>query len=116
MRDDLRSTLRSLRRDKAFTAGVIATLALAIGGDPSVFTVVRSVLLRPLPMANPQELVSIGVVRRENPDYPLNIPNFLDLQNRNRSLAAVSAYSSWNANLSGESDPERIPGVRITAN
>src|SRR5438309_1080022 len=116
MTEDFRIAFRSLRRDAAFTAGVIATLALAIGGDASGFTVVCSVLLRPLPMAKPNELVSVSIVRRDAPEYPLNLPAYLDIAARNHSLAEMAAYASWNANLSGESDPERIPGVRITAN
>jgi putative ABC transport system permease protein len=116
MLQDLRLIFRSLSRDKAFTFGVIATLALVIGGNASVFTVVRSVLLRPLPMTRPNELVSIALVRRESNEYPLNLWAFSNFQKRNRTLAEMSALTSFNANLSGESDPERIPGVRVTAN
>src|SRR5258708_38536897 len=84
---DIRIALRTLRRDRVFTAGVVATLALAIGANASVFTVVRSVLLRPLPLSRPSELVSISIVRRESREYPLNIPGFMDFRSRTRSLA-----------------------------
>src|SRR5258708_20333101 len=91
---DIRIAVRTLRRDKAFTAGVIATLALAIGANASVFTVVRSVLLRPLPLSRPSELVSISIVRRETSEYPVNIPPFMHFRDRTPSLAHVSPCAS----------------------
>lgn len=112
----LRTMVRSLWKDKPFTLGVVATLALVIGGNASVFTVVRSVLLRPLPMARPDELVAVSIVRRENPDYPFNLWAFSNFQRRTQTLAEMAAMTSFNANLSDESEPERIPGVRVTAN
>ena len=111
-----RTILRSLWRDKPFTLGVVATLALVIGGNASVFTVVRSVLLRPLPMAHPEELVAVAIVRRENPDYPFNLWALSNFQRRAQTLADMAAIASFNANVSDESEPERIPGLRVTAN
>src|SRR5215472_2068191 len=116
MPPSLRAIFRSLWRDKPFTLGVIATLALVIGGNASVFTLVRSVLLRPLPMARPEALVAVAIVRRENPDYPFNLWALSNFQQRTQTLAEMAAIASFNANVSDESEPERIPGVRVTAN
>src|SRR5215831_18948522 len=116
MPPSLRTIFRSLWRDKPFTLGVIATLALVIGGNASVFTVVRSVLVRPLPMSRPEELVAVAIVRRENPDYPFNLWALSNFQQRTQTLAEMAAIASFNANVSDESEPERIPGVRVTAN
>jgi putative ABC transport system permease protein len=111
-----RLIFRSLWRDKPFTLGVIATLAFVIGGNASVFTVVRSVLLRPLPMTRPEGLVAVAIVRRENPDYPFNLWAFSNFRQRTQTLEEMAAIASFNANVSDESEPERIPGVRVTAN
>jgi predicted permease len=116
MLPSFRMIFRSFWRDKPFALGVIATLALVIGGNASVFTVVRSVLLRPLPMSHPEELVAVSIVRAENPDFPLNLWAFTNFQRFNQTLGEMAAIASFNANVSGESEPERIPGVRVTAN
>ena len=113
---DLRFCLRTLRKNASFTLATIFALALGIGANASIFTIVRSVLLRPLAMKNPQELVELWRVRPERDRYPFNVPAFIDVRDRNRSLQDVAAYGSWNANLQGEAEPERLLGVRASAN
>ena len=113
---DLRFCLRTLRKNVSFTLATIFALALGIGANASIFTIVRSVLLRPLPLKNPRELVELWRTRPERDRYPFNLPTFLDLRDRNRALQDVAAYGSWNANLMGEAEPERLLGVRASAN
>jgi predicted permease len=112
----MRYAIRALARDPRFTIPAILALALAIGANASVFTVVHSVLLQPLPMRRSQELVSVVSVRPDGTRYPFNIANFLDLRDCNRVLSDLAASAGFNANLTGEANPERLPGVRVTPN
>src|SRR5438270_13933184 len=113
--EDLRLGWRALWKDPGFTVPAILALALSIGANTSVFTVVKSVLLAPLPMERPQELVAFWSMRPDGQEYPFNIANLLDIRDRNRTLQEVAAYGGWNANLTGEANPERLLGVRAIA-
>jgi predicted permease len=112
---DVRFSLRVFRKNPGFTFAAIFTLALSIGANASVFSVVNAVLLRPLGYRNPQELVSMWGIRPDGSRYPFTIPGFLDYRQRNRVFQEVAAMGSWNTNLTGEAQPERVLGVRISA-
>src|SRR5205807_9394113 len=112
----MRYAIRNLTRDPRFAVPAILILALAIGANVSVFTVVRHILLSPLGFRRPQELVSVYSMRPDGMEYPFNIPNFLDLRSNNRVMRDMAAYAGWNANLTGEANPERLPGVRVSGN
>jgi predicted permease len=112
----MRYAIRSLVRDPRFAVPAILALALAIGANVSVFTVVRHVLLAPLGFREPGQLVSVYSMRPDGMEYPFNIPNFLDLRSSNRVMQDMAAFAGWNANLTGEANPERLPGVRVTGN
>ena len=114
--DDLRYSLRSLMRDPLFTIGAIFALTLSIGATTSVFTVVKSVLIEPLAMKEPDRLVALWSMRADGRQSPFNIPNYLDLHRRNQTLEDTAAYGSWNASLTGEAEPERLLGVRVSGN
>jgi hypothetical protein len=101
--EDLRHALHSLRREPGFAIAVIAVLALGIGANASVFTVVKSVLLAPLAMRDPEQLVQLWSERPDGSQYPFNIPNFTDLRDRVQTLSDVAA--GGNANLVGEANP-----------
>ena len=114
--DDLRYSLRSLAKDPVFTIGAVFALALSIGATTSVFTVVKAVLLEPLAMKEPDRLVALWVLRADGRQAQMNIPNYIDLQRRNQTLSDTAAYGSWNASLTGEAEPERLLGVRVSGN
>jgi predicted permease len=114
--EDVRLGVRALRREPGFCCAAIFTLALSIAANTSVFTVVKSILLEPLAMKRPQELVALQSLRPDGTRYPFTIPFFLELRRRNQVLADAAAYGGWNANLTGEADPERLPGVRASGN
>jgi putative ABC transport system permease protein len=95
---------------------VLSTLALAIGANVAVFSVVNTVLLRGLPFASPEQLVWITSVRPDNPDAPFTLPEFMDYREQARSLAGIAAYGNWSASLVGESVTERLQGARMSAN
>ncbi|MDP8983171.1 MAG: ABC transporter permease [Acidobacteriota bacterium] len=113
---DVRFSLRLFRKNPGFAFAAVFALALSIGANASVFSVINSVLLRPLGYRNPQELVNMWRIRPDGGRYPFTIPGFIDYRDRNRVFQEVTAMGSWNTNLTGEAQPERVLGVRISGN
>ena len=113
---DLRYGLRMLLKNPGFTFAAVFALALSIGANASVFSVINSVLLRPLGYRNPHELVNMWRIRPDGGRYPFTIPGFIDYRDRNRVFQDVAAMGTWNTNLTGEAQPERVLGVRISGN
>src|SRR5262245_22411300 len=109
---DLRFGARMLLKQPGFTLLAVLTLALGIGANTAMFSVVNAVLLRPLPFPEPERLMLVeakGVGEFAAPD-------FRDLATQNHSFAQLAAYSPYATfNLSGGSAPERINGARISA-
>src|SRR5438045_317864 len=114
--NDLRYAFRALWKDPGFTIPAVLALALSIGANTSVFTVVKSVLLEPLPMKQPDQLMAVYQIRPDGQRFPFNIPIYLDVRERSRAFQEVSDQGFWNANLTGEANPERLLGVRATGN
>jgi predicted permease len=112
---DLRYSLRTLRKSPGFTAVAVVMLALGIGANTAIFSVVDGVLLRPLPYPEPHELVQIRHVN-EGGGSILNFayPNFLDLREQNRSLDAMGAYASGTISVTGGAEPSRVEGAYVT--
>jgi putative ABC transport system permease protein len=107
---DLSYGLRMLRRSPAFTAIAIVTLALGIGANTAIFSIVNAVLLRPLPFPEPDRLVRIafdepGLGLR---DVPFSVPELDDLRNRAGVFKDVSTIASASENLTGAGRPERL--------
>ena len=105
----IRYAIRVFLRDPAFTLIAIATLALGIGANTAIFSVVNSVLLRPLAYTEPQDIVTILHEGRQ----PVSPANFLDLRANNRSFTAVAAAELWGGALTGGDKPEEITGLRM---
>ena len=112
----LRYAFRALWNDPGFTFPAALALALSIGANTSVFTVVKSVLLEPLALRGPEQLVAVYQIRPDGGKWPFNIPFYRDVRERNRVFEDVSAQGFWNANLTGEANPERLLGVRTSGN
>jgi len=113
---DFLVAIRQLRRRPGFAFAVIATLAMAIGANIAVFSVVNAVLLRALPFKDPQQLVWIASVRSDNPSAPFTMPEFMDYRSQTRALSGISAFASWSASLVGDEITEGLQGARISAN
>ena len=118
---DLKYALRSLVRRPAFATVVILTLALGIGATTSIFSVVRGVLLRPLPYPNPDQLVMLlgdpvdG--DREKVGTAASYPDYLDIRSQSRSFSALAAQNSLYYTLTGGSaEPTRISASHVTSN
>jgi putative ABC transport system permease protein len=118
MLTDLKYALRMLIKAPVFSIIAIVTLALGIGANSAIFSVIDTVLLRPLPFKNPDEIVMIwgryandsGPVRGNVHSYP----DFVDLREQNRSVAAMAAYTRTAGTLSYAEDTKYLEGVAIT--
>jgi putative ABC transport system permease protein len=111
---DIRYGLRRLAKAPGFTAIALVTLALGIGANTAIFTVVNGVLFRPLPYADPDRLVGVYQVSEGN-TAPFSPPNFLDVQARTRTLSSIEAVSGSTLNLTGRGDALRLEGAQISA-
>jgi predicted permease len=115
--EDIRYGLRMLRKNPSFTAVGIVTLAIGIGANTAIFSVVDSLLLRPLPVEDPGRLVVIASkVSDSTLPHRVSYPDYLDLRNQERIFSDVIAYELAPVNLSGQPRPERIWVEGVTPN
>ncbi|HET9360723.1 MAG TPA: ABC transporter permease [Vicinamibacterales bacterium] len=115
---DLRYALRLLRKTPVFTVAAIGTLALGIGANTTIFSLVQTMLLRPLPYQDPDQVVMVWE-DRSAAGFPRNTPapaNYRDWRARNRSFTDMAAAAFAFANLTGDGGPELVIGRRVTAN
>lgn len=112
---DLGYGLRILRRNPGFSFVAIITLALGIGANTAIFSVVNGVLLNPLPYAHPQQLVTLHESRPNFRYGAVPYPNFRDWQRGNNAFSAIAAIRSWDFNLTGMGDAEQLNGLFITS-
>jgi putative ABC transport system permease protein len=115
---DIRYGVRMLRKSPSFSIVATIALALGIGANTAIFSVVNAVLLRPLPFPNPDQLMSVwesdqtrGVLRGS-----YSYPNFLDLRDQNHSLDQVASYHQSDFIMTGRGEPARLQGGVVTAN
>ena len=118
LRQDLHYGLRMLRKNPGFTAVAVLTLALGIGANTAVFSLVDTILLRPLPYRNPAELAVVAeTVPHMGGDLEVGMAagEYLDYRDRNRSFVQTGAYEGAGFNLTGEGNPLRINASAVTA-
>ena len=116
---DMRYGMRMLMKRRGFTAIAILTLALGIGANTAIFTVVNAVLLRPLPFENAERLVRIGGRDLRKPsELPTTFspPDFYDWRARNTVFEELAAMDGWSPSLTGAGEPERIQAAKVSAN
>ncbi len=119
---DVRFTFRSLRRDRGFTVIAVTILALGIGANVAVFSVVNTILLRPLPFRNPQELVRIVSRNASGGESSMtySADATQEYQRRNRSFVSVSGYFAFsgsdNLKLMGNGQPMPVTGLMVAEN
>jgi len=118
MLDDVRQTLRFLRREPLLAAAMLATLALAIGSTTAIFSVLDAVIIRPLSFRNPDELVVVWQQDRTSGAwFTVSPANFLDLQKQTDvfdALAVVQQFQETDFNLTGGAEPETVKGIRVS--
>ena len=113
---DFRFALRQLLKSPAFSLVAVLTLALGIGANVVIFSVVNAVLLRPFAFAQPEKLIWIWSQRAETSRGNFTLPEFCDYRDQNTLLEGLAAIGSYNANLVDQSEAERVQGVRLSAN
>jgi hypothetical protein len=110
---DLRVATRTLRKSPGFTVVAVLTLALGIGTNSAIFSVVDAILLRPLPYPEPDRLVRVweSSVKYDSPRNVVNPLNFLDWHDHARSFESIAAISSLTTNLSRSGQPIAVQGM-----
>src|SRR3984885_15618125 len=115
----MRSAVRSLRRRPAFALAAILTVALGVGANTALFSVIYSVLIQPLPFRDPGRLVRIWETHPALPQLQVTAPDFRDWRNQNRSFDAMAAHTASAMNtvtLLGQGEPEIVHGTMATSN
>jgi putative ABC transport system permease protein len=115
MMTDLRYALRTLLKTPAFTIIAVVTLALGIGANSAIFSVVDTVLLRPLPFENPNELVMVYGTSAREPEarQTVSFPNFYDWRDQSQSFTAMAAYAGAAVVLNSGGEAQEIQGVAV---
>jgi len=115
---DLRYAVRLQRKNPGFTIVAVIALALGIGANTAIFSVVNTVLLRPLPYKDPERLVMVWEDASRH-GYPRDTPaaaNYVDWRDQNQVFESMAAIADTSFNLTGAGDPERLEGRRVSAN
>ena len=119
MLQDLKFTFRILRRDLSFTFFAILIVSLGIGASALIFSVVNTVLLRPLPFKDADKLVWIAN-KKSVPEQTTQVGNLLDAREANRSFEKLGAYFAYynvgDIKLTGDGEPERLTGIPVSQN
>jgi putative ABC transport system permease protein len=109
---------RLMRRNPGFTAAAVATLALGIGANTALFSIINVLTIQPLAYREPDRVVFVRAWsnRTQTAGFSLSILDFVEISRRSTTLEHVTTYSYWSANLTGGSTPERAQAYRVTAN
>src|SRR3989441_10699010 len=112
---DLRYAVRMMGKTLSVTALVVVVLALGIGANAAIFSVVNAALLRPLPYADPDKLVRLSEDSPNVPQMSISYPNFLDWREQNKVFSGIAALQFRSLNLTGKDEPERLAGRAVSA-
>src|ERR1041385_90893 len=112
---DVRYSVRTLLKKPAFACIVILTLALGIGANSAIFSVVNALLLRPLPYSDPDRLVVVWSVYRTNDKAYASAANFRDWKEQSQAFEHLAAYDTGRFNLGGGGQPEALDGALVSA-
>jgi predicted permease len=117
MINDVRYAFRMFAKNPAFTFVALLTLALGIGANTAIFSLVNSILLRPLPYRDPDQLVRMiqASPKLGLSAWPLSQTDFAVYREQNRSFESMAIHSTGGANLTGDGEPERVPVSNVTA-
>ena len=113
---NFRFALRRLRKNPGFTVVAVLTLALGIGANSAMFSIVNAVLLRPLPYRDPQKLMLLAERWPQFPRLSLSYLNFKDWRDQSHSFEAVGAVRNNVMTMTGGAEAERLPSQNVTAN
>ena len=113
---DLRYAIRGLAKHPGFAAIAIITLALGIGANTAIFSLVNTVLLRPLPVPQPEQIVSVALRGKSDSMLAFSYPNYKDFRDRNQVLSGLLVYRFVPVSLSRDGANERIWGYEVSGN
>ena len=113
---DLKYSVRMLRKNPGFACVVVITLALGIGANTAIFSFVNAVILNPLPFPDSDRLVVISEISKEGAEIGVSLLNFRDYQVRAKSFEEIGGYRFDTFNLSGMGSPQRLIGQEVTGN
>jgi hypothetical protein len=117
VRLDIRYALRTARKNPAFAATAVTVLALGIGGNAAMFSVIRAVLLKPLPYHDPDRLVQVSIdnPRQRTVGGAFTVSRYTELRRTARSFTAFGVFARFTEDmaLSGKGDPEMLKGARL---
>ncbi len=114
LRQDILYALRRLAHAPGFSLVAIATLALGIGANSAIFSVINAVLVRPLPYAEPEQLVMVSATWKDKP-VVMSPQNFLDVAAATQTLQGLAATDTGGVTLTGRGAPERLEGATVSA-
>jgi putative ABC transport system permease protein len=115
----MKYALRTLWKDRGFAAMAVLSLAIGIGANTAIFSLVNGVLLRPLDFPDPQRLVAISISTpqfRNGEPLPINLGQLVEWRKRTHSFDGIGAYRNTTMSLTGGDRPELIPGAQVSAN
>ncbi|MGH9612991.1 MAG: ADOP family duplicated permease, partial [Bryobacteraceae bacterium] len=112
---DLKFAFRTLRKSPGFAIAAICTLALGIGANTAIFTVINGVILRALPYPDPARLVAVEAIVKPSGGWSFSYADFLDCAQATRTLQSIAAYRYHGANLTAPGNPEYIPLLQVSA-
>jgi putative ABC transport system permease protein len=112
---DVRFGARQLRKNPGFTAVTVLTLALGIGANTAIFSVVNALLLRPLPYADSDRLVMLSINSKGGDGGDTDYPTFDDWRERSQSFERTAVVRSWGGVMTGQGEPEMVDGIRVSA-
>src|SRR2546427_3441996 len=112
---DIRFAVRMLAKNWSVTAIIVVVLALGIGANTAIFSVVNAALLRPLPYADPDRLVRLSEDSPQVPQMSISYPNFLDWRQQDKVFERIAAMQFRCLNLTGKNEPERLAGRGVSA-
>jgi len=113
---DLRHTAKRLLRERGFVAVAVLTLGLGIGANTAIFSLIKTIMLRPLPYGSPDRLVMVWEETAPGETTHLSVQEVMSYRAEAGSLAQMAAYWETNANLTGGQEPERVRAAAATAN
>jgi putative ABC transport system permease protein len=113
---DIRQTFRMLRSNPGFTAIAVLTLALGMGANTAIFSIVKAVVLRPLPFSEPAQLYNLWTNLSDFGREHVSLPDYRDWRDQNTAFTQLAAFRTGAANLAGGTEPERVRYIATTPN
>jgi putative ABC transport system permease protein len=114
LKNDLKYAIRVLMKNKGMAAAAILIIAVGIGFNTTIFSLVNAILINPLPYPGSDSIMSVFTSSSQKEDGGFSVANFLDLREQNKSFQAITAYGIWSYDVRGANEPELLTACRPT--